>query len=310
MRTTVRTGRLGTLVVAGTVISLAFLISGCGGAPAGGAGWTFGPTLAPAATSTSPASAVPSQATPSQAAASPVPASPAATPVPASPSATSSPVLSTPGPGETPKAFSGRMTPQVILHDGYVSMYMDLENTGSEPLTFLNTLYDIEPDKLYAPVVDFPWTTGETAVYTRQGRFFPSPAIVQPGDRAVYVMGGMEARGNGQLAQPVANIKFCPTRGMDDTPSLPVQVDGVTWSTTGGVTSVSGTLVQTSGPQRVDPPVVAVAFFDASGAFVGAVVGSRVGDHLVPGEVTPFAIEGRGVETDRIVRAEAYAFVS
>ncbi len=303
MKTSARPGRTRSFAATSAVAVLVFLLAGCSSAPAGQSGWTFGPTLAPATSSASPTAAVaelPGRRDTCSRDARSLPARPPLRHPPSRPQ----------GPGETPKAFSGRMTPQVLLHDGYVSMYMDLENTGSEPLTFLNTLYDIEPDKLYAPVVDFPWTSGETAVYTRQGRFFPSPAIVQPGDRAVYVMGGMEARGSGELAQPVANIKFCPTRGMDDTPSLPVTVDGVTWSTTGGVTTVSGTLVQTGGPQRVDPPAVGVAFFDGSGAFLGAVVGSRVGDRLVPGATTTFTMAGRGVDADKIVRAEAYAFVS
>jgi hypothetical protein len=202
------------------------------------------------------------------------------------------------------------MTPQVLLVDGYVTMYMDLENTGSEPLTFLNTLYDTEPTRLYAPTVAFPWTAGGAAVVTRAGRFFPSPAIVQPGQRAVYVMGGMPATGTGELASPVANIKFCPTRGMDDVPSVPVIVKDVTWSTTSGVTTVEGTLVETEGSRRVDPPVVGVAFFDTAGAFVGAVVDSRNGDRLQPLSSRPFTMTGSGVDAKRIFRAEAYAFVS
>jgi uncharacterized OB-fold protein len=202
------------------------------------------------------------------------------------------------------------MTPQVRLVDGYVTMYMKLDNTGTEPLTFLNTLYDIEPTRLYDPTVAFPWTDGETAVVTRAGRFFPSPAIVQPGHSAVYVMGGMQARGTGVLATPVANIKFCPTRGMDDIPSIPIQVKDVTWSTTGGVTTVRGTLVETEGSGRPDPPVVGVAFFDRDGAFVGAVVDSRNGDRMQPNGSRPFEMTGRGVDAARIYRADAYAFAS
>jgi hypothetical protein len=284
----VRAGRARLAVLGSVAVTL--ILAGCGSSNAVEPGWTLGPTLAPAAGPSEPVGSPDS-------------------PSPAIPSASSF-VPGTPRPDPTPKTFSGRMTPEVVLNDGYVSMYMDLENTGQEPLTFLNTLYDIEPDKLYAPVVVFPWTSGENAVYTRAGRFFPSPAIVQPGDRAVYVMGGMEARGSGELAEPVANIKFCPTRGMDDLPSLPVDVTDVDWSTTDGVTTVTGMLIQTDGVQRVDPPVVGVAFFDESDSFVGAVVNSRAGIRLVPGEETPFTIDGHGVKADRIVRAEAFAFVS
>ena len=202
------------------------------------------------------------------------------------------------------------MTPQVLLVDGYVTMYMELDNTGSEPLTFLNTLYDIEPTKLYNPTVAFPWTDGSTAVVTRAGRFFPSPAIVQPGHSAVYVMGGMPAKGTGQLATPVANIKFCPTRGMDDVPAVPIEVKDVAWTTSDDVTTVRGTLVETEGSRRPDPPIVGVAFFDKDGAFVGAVVDSRNGDRMQPNSSRAFEMEGHGVDAARIYRAEAYAFVS
>ena len=278
-------------------ICLAVLLAGCGGAVAQAPGWTLGPALSgdPAAAqgsarpSGSPTSAPSSIASPS-----------AAGSVAPSPDASSA----------TAKPFSGRMTPQVLLVGGYVTMYMDLVNTGSEPLTFLNTLYDIEPTRLYSPTVAFPWTSGDTAVVTRAGRFFPSPAIVQPGQRAVYVMGGMPAKGTGVLGTPVANIKFCPTRGMDDIPSVPVGVRDLTWSSSAGVTTVHGTLVESAGSRRVDPPVIGVAFFDKAGAFVGAVVDSRNGDRLAAGASRSFTMEGRGVDAARIFRAEGYAFVS
>ena len=285
-------------------IGLLFILAGCSGGTGAAPGWTFGPALgqvpasqaipspSPAATAVSSSAAAPSS--------SPAAASPSL--VPASPDASA--------PGATPKPFSGRMTPQVLLVDGYVTMYMDLENTGSEPLTFINTLYDIEPTKLYNPTVAFPWTTGGSAVVTRAGRFFPSPAIVQPGQRAAYVMGGMRANGNGQLDTPVANIKFCPTRGMDDVPSVPIQVKDLAWTSGDGVTTVTGTLVETEGSRRVDPPIVGVAFFDKAGAFVGAVVDSRNGDRMQPNSSRPFTMAGHGVDGSRISRAEAYAFVS
>jgi hypothetical protein len=76
------------------------------------------------------------------------------------------------------------------------------------------------------------------------------------------------------------------------------------------VTTVHGTLVESAGSRRVDPPVIGVAFFDKAGAFVGAVVDSRNGDRLAPGASRGFTMEGRGVDATRIFRAEGYAFVS
>jgi hypothetical protein len=277
-------------------IALTIVLAGCTGGTATGPGWTFGTMLS-----------APSPAPGGTAAAG----SPTAPPSTATPSSAAN---ATPGPTDSTaseKPFSGRMTPHVLLVDGYVSMYMDLVNTGTEPLTFINTLYDIEPTRLYSPLVAYPWASGGSALVTRDGRFFPSPAIVQPGQRAVYVMGGQRANGTGQLSPPVANIKFCPTRGMDDTPSVPVSVEDLAWSTTDdGVTTVRGTLVETAGSRRSDPPVVGVAFFARDGAFVGAVVNSRVGDRLRPFARVPFELDGRGVDASRIDRAEAYAFVS
>jgi hypothetical protein len=201
------------------------------------------------------------------------------------------------------------MSNELQLEDGYLSMYMLLENIGTEPLTFLNTLYDDEPDQLWTPTVAYPWASGETALVTRAGRFFPSPAIVGPGQAAVYLMGGQEVNGQGNLARPVANIKFCPTRGMDDEPGVPVAVEDVRWASSAGTTTVTGTLRETKGSSRPSLPVVGVAFFDAQGAFLGAVVGNRVGDALKPGDVRPFEISGPGVAVDRIDHAEAYAFI-
>lgn len=225
---------------------------------------------------------------------------------------TFTPVPSTgapPASSETPRPFAGRMSNQLMLKDGQLSMYMLLENTGLQPLTFLNTLYDDEPDQLWTPTVVFPWTSGQTALITRSGRFFPSPQIVGPGQSAVYLMGGQQVTGQGDLARPVANIKFCPTRGMDDEPGVPVAVDDIAWSASGDITTVSGVLRETAGSSRPSLPIVGVAFFDASDAFVGAVVANRVGDALKPGETRPFEISGPGVASDRIDHAEAYAFI-
>jgi hypothetical protein len=290
--TRLRPRTISLLLVA--VVAGGVLLAGCASGRSGTTNWTFGPGT--------PASPAPVAG----ASLGPAPTAIAVLPTASTPLPQGSPAVVT----GTPKPFSGRMTPHVLLQDGYVSMYMNLENTGSEPLTFINTLYDTEPTKLYNPTVAFPWTNGTVALMTRQGRFFPSPAIVQPGARAVYIMGGLQANGSGQLDSPIANIKFCPTRGMDDVPSVPIQVTDLAWSTTDGVTTVRGTLAETEGTPRSDPPVVGVAFFDKGGAFVGAVVDGRNGARLQPNERRSFEMAGRGVISDRIVRAEAFAFVS
>jgi hypothetical protein len=269
-----------------TALSLTLLMAACGGNAPGGATWTFGPVAAAPAGSPS-------------ASAAPVESAQAAAP---SSSADASSV-------DSPKPFSGRMTHEIRLVDGYLTMYMSLENTGTEPLTFLNTLYDDEPDQLYSPTVVFPFTSGEIAAVTRAGRFFPSPAIVQAGDRAVYMMGGQPANGAGELAEPVANIKFCPTRGMDDIPGVPVEVGDLTWTSTDAVITVRGTLTETMGSRRPALPTVGVAFFDAADAFIGAVVDTRTGAPLEPNSSRPFEISGPGVEAAQIARAEAYAFI-
>lgn len=282
-----RTPRSKTFVVMAMLASLSILLVACGGAAPGGAAWTFGPTARAAAS-----------------------AGPSSTAVASSPDPSASPNPDAAIPStETAKPFSGRMSHEVRLIDGYVTMYMALENTGTEPLTFINTLYDTEPDQLYTPTVAFPFTNGETAAVTRAGRFFPSPAIVQPGDRAVYLMGGILSKGTGELTAPVANIKFCPTRGMDDVPGVPLEVAGLSWSSTDGVTTVRGTLTETIGARRPSLPIVGVAFFDGADRFIGAIVETRAGDRLAPNSTRPFEIEGRGVAADEIVRAEAYAFI-
>ena len=85
-----------------------------------------------------------------------------------------------PNPGPV-KPFRGEMQQHIRVVDGYVSMYFELRNIGEEPVTFLNTLYDYEPDQLYTPAVRLEWQEGGNLVQTRAGRFFPSPAILQPG---------------------------------------------------------------------------------------------------------------------------------
>jgi len=211
-----------------------------------------------------------------------------------------------PGPD---KPFRGEMRQQIRVVDGYLSMYFELDNTGSETVTFLNTLYDYEPDQLYTPAVRLEWQEGGNAVYSRSGRFFPSPAILQPGQVGVYLMGGRPVQGQGTPGDLVTHIKYCPTRGMDDVPSQPVGVDDLAWSTTDGVTTVSGTLTQVDGPARPATPTVGVAFFGDAGAFIGAVVGVSVSEALDVGTPRTFEISGRGVIGDQIATARAWAWV-
>jgi len=209
------------------------------------------------------------------------------------------------------KPYRGDMIEQVFLRDGYVSMYFELRNVGEEPVTFLNTLYDYEPTQLYAPVVRLAWKEGGDAIYTRAGHFFPSPAIIQPGDRAVYIMGGQATRGTGTPGELVTHIKYCPTRGMDDLPGIPVEVSNLSWRTgAGGQLQVSGTLTDVAGASRLHSPSIGVAFFDASGTFIGAVVDPGTMAPLNPGEQRQFTISGAGVAVDRIARAEGYAVIS
>jgi len=214
-----------------------------------------------------------------------------------------------PAPGPV-KPFRGEMVQQVYIAGGMVSMFFELDNVGEEPVTFLNTLYDYEPDQLYTPAVRLEWKEGGNAVYTRAGRFFPSPAIVQPGQKAVYIMGGQRVTGAGSPADLVTHIKYCPTRGMDDVPAIPLRVSDLQWTADGadGVT-VSGLLAETSGTRRNKAPTIGVAFFDASDALVGAVVATSSGGPVPANGSRPFALSGSGVDTAAAVRAVAYAFI-
>lgn len=210
-----------------------------------------------------------------------------------------------PGP---PKPFRGDAVQQVRVVDGYLSMYFELKNVGEEPVTFLNTLYDYEPDQLYTPAVRLEWQEGGNAVYTRSGRFFPSPAILEPGETGVFLMGGQPVRGSGTYGDLITHIKYCPTRGMDDLPSQPIEVSDLAWTSADGVTTVSGTLTQRDGAARPSRPTVGVAFFDGSGTFIGAVVQSAVGDALAVDDRVAFEVSGRGVLADRIATAHAWAW--
>ena len=213
-----------------------------------------------------------------------------------------------PRPGPV-KPFRGVMVQHVHLAHGMVSMYFELRNVGEDPVTFLNTLYDYEPDQLYTPVIRLEWQEGGNAIYSRAGRFFPSPAIVQAGGSAAYLMGGQALSGAGTPADLVAHIKYCPTRGMDDIPSIPLLVEDLSWEVgDGGAVTVEGTVTEEAAAEvRNRPPMVGVAFFAADGTFVGSVVSASVGDPVAPGETRPFTISGGGVSTDRIASATAWA---
>lgn len=218
-------------------------------------------------------------------------------------------IVSEQGPAPGPvKPFRGESMQKIRVVDGYLSMYFELRNVGEEPVTFLNTLYDYEPDQLYTPAVRLEWKEGGNAVYTRSGRFFPSPAILQPGETGIFLMGGQPVQGAGTYGDLITHIKYCPTRGMDDVPSQPIEVSDLAWNTSDGVTAVSGTLTQTDGAARPARPTVGVAFFDAGGEFIGAVVQSAVGDPLAVDAPVGFAISGRGVMSDAIASAQAFAW--
>ena len=161
-----------------------------------------------------------------------VPGSPAAaspTPVGSAPAAQLLTATYEVGPPPGPvKPFRGEVESLVQVYDGWVSMLIRLRNTGEEPVTFLNTLYDYEPLQLYEPLVRLEWTDGTAASSSRRGRFFPTPAILQPGEEGIFLMGGQPLldAGSGQLGDLVTHIKYCPTRGMDDVPGVPLEVIG------------------------------------------------------------------------------------
>ncbi len=214
-----------------------------------------------------------------------------------------------PAPGPV-KPFRGEMDQQVFIVDGRISMFFELKNVGEEPVTFLNTLYDYEPTQLYTPAVRLEWKQGGNAVYTRAGRFFPSPAIVQPGTSAVYIMGGQPVTGAGTPADLVTHIKYCPTRGMDDVPGIPLAISDLAWTADGADSvTVSGTLSETTGTQRNKPPTVGVAFFDASDHLVGAVVSTAGGGPVPANGRQAFSLSGSGIDAQAIARAQAYAFI-
>ena len=208
------------------------------------------------------------------------------------------------------KPFRGEASQQVYIRDGLVSMYFELRNVGEEPITWLNTLYDYEPQQLYTPVVQLEWQEGGRAVYTRAGRFFSSPAIIQPGESAVYLVGGQPVQGKGTPGDLLTHIKYCPTRGMDDVPGIPVPVEDVTWEAhPDGTVTATGTMVESAGSLRLRPPQVGVAFFDADDEFIGAVVTPSEGEALEAGERREFSVSGPGVAVDEIASARAWALI-
>ena len=215
-----------------------------------------------------------------------------------------------PRPGPV-KPFRGEMTQDVQIYEGWVTMRFQLRNTGVEPVTFLNTLYDYEPFQLYEPLVRLEWTDGIAASSGRGGRFFPTPAILQPGEEAVYLMGAapvLEA-GSGELGDLVTHIKYCPTRGMDDQPGLPLEVTDLEWETQDGVTTVRGVLHETQDTRRFGRPTVGVEFIGPDGEFLGAIVDDGVGEPMEAGESRSFEISGPGVRSDEVADLRGSAWV-
>jgi hypothetical protein len=215
-----------------------------------------------------------------------------------------------PRPGPV-KPFRGEMVQDVQVYQGWVTMRFVLRNTGEEPVTFLNTLYDYEPLQLYEPLVRLEWSDGTAATSSRRGRFFPTPAILQPGDQAVYLMGAQPVLevGSGELGDLVTHIKYCPTRGMDDVPGVPLRVTDLDWESRDGVTTVRGTLHETANAQRFGPPTVGVEFIGPDGEFLGAIVDDGVGERMEPGESRPFEISGPGVRARGVVELRGWAWI-
>jgi hypothetical protein len=216
-----------------------------------------------------------------------------------------------PPPGPV-KPFRGVMEQDVQVYEGWVTMRIRMRNTGEEPITFLNTLYDYEPLQLYEPLVRLEWTDGTAASSGRRGRFFPTPAILQPGEQAVYLMGASPVleTGSGQLGDLVTHIKYCPTRGMEDTPGLPLEVSDLTWETDAdGVTTVRGTIRETQKVRRFGSPTVGVEFIGPDGDFLGAIVDEAAGGRMDAGEERAFEISGPGVRTEGEFTLSAAAWV-
>jgi hypothetical protein len=216
-----------------------------------------------------------------------------------------------PPPGPV-KPFRGVMEQEVQVYQGWVTMRIRMRNTGEEPITFLNTLYDYEPLQLYEPLIRLEWTDGTAASSGRRGRFFPTPAILGPGEEAVYLMGASPVLepGNGELGDLVTHIKYCPTRGMDDVPGLPLRVTDLKWEAgSDGITTVRGTIHETQGVRRFGSPTIGVEFIGADGEFLGAIVDDGFGERMEPGESRDFEISGPGVRADGVATLSAAAWV-
>ena len=239
------------------------------------------------------------------------PPTPLATPTAGAPALLTASYEVGPPPGPV-KPFRGVMEQDVQIYQGWVTMRIRMRNTGEEPITFLNTLYDYEPLQLYEPLVRLEWTDGTAASSGRRGRFFPTPAILQPGEEAVYLMGASPVleRGSGELGDLVTHIKYCPTRGMEDTPGLPLEVSDLTWETgADGLTTVRGTIRETQDVRRFGSPTVGVEFIGPDGEFLGAIVDEAAGGRMEAGEERAFEISGPGVRTDVEITLSAAAWV-
>lgn len=216
-----------------------------------------------------------------------------------------------PRPGPV-KPFRGEMVQDVQVYQGWVTLRIVMRNTGEEPVTFLNTLYDYEPLQLYEPLVRLEWTDGTAVSSGRRGRFFPTPAVLQPGEEGVYLMGASAVLepGSGELGDLVTHIKYCPTRGMEDQPGLPLEVTDLAWEVDAdGVTTVRGMVHERQNVRRFGSPAIGVQFIGADGEFLGAIVDDSVGERMEPGESRPFEISGPGIRTAAVATITGSAWV-
>jgi hypothetical protein len=124
-------------------------------------------------------------------------------------------------------------------------------------------------------------------------------------------MGGQRVLevGDGQVGNLVTHIKYCPTRGMDDVPGVPLQVGDLEWEENDGITTVRGTITDSSNTRRFGRPSIGITFTDAAGDFVGAVVADDVGQPLAAGESRTFEISGPGVRADQVDGMSGVAWV-
>jgi hypothetical protein len=239
------------------------------------------------------------------------PPTPLATPTAGAPQLLSATYEIGPRPGPV-KPFRGEMVQDVQVYQGWVTLRILMRNTGEEPVTFLNTLYDYEPLQLYEPLVRLEWTDGTAVSSGRDGRFFPTPAVLQPGEEGVYLMGAapvLEA-GSGELGDLVTHIKYCPTRGMEDLPGIPLEVTDLEWEAgPDGITTVRGVVHERQDVRRFGSPAIGVQFVGANGEFLGAIVDDAYGERMEPGESRPFEISGPGIRTAAVATLSGSAWV-